>query len=282
LLNKLKIKKFFIKNSFIKKIRESFIQSDEVYYYIRNNQCSENFIRKFQDKVDWDYISIHQELSEEFIEKFQDKINWEAVSSYQRLSEEFIKKFQDKVDWENISIHQKLSEEFIEKFQDKVDWQRISIYQKLSEEFIEKFKDKVDWNYIPIYQKVNIKYRQNISQECWLYKTKEEKLNYIQNYTKYKIIDNDYIVAYKSCRANGYSKYNFQYKYEVGKTYESHCDCNVSYESSFGLSAWTEKEALRYCDEKLFKVKIAIEDIGVVLYNQKIRCFKQQIIELLL
>ena len=55
-------------------------------------------------------------LSEEFIEKFQDKVNWILISDYQVLSEEFIEKFQDRVNWENISTYQTLSEEFIEKF----------------------------------------------------------------------------------------------------------------------------------------------------------------------
>ena len=69
--------------------------------------------------IDWENISILQELSEEFIEKFQDKVHWYCISRYQKLSEEFIEKFQDKVHWYYISSYQNLSEEFIKKFQDK-------------------------------------------------------------------------------------------------------------------------------------------------------------------
>jgi hypothetical protein len=74
---------------------------------------SDYFIRDFQDKVDWHYISGSFPLTENFIEEFQDKINWESVSKYQNLTEDFIKKHQDKVDWKWISRYQVLSEDFI-------------------------------------------------------------------------------------------------------------------------------------------------------------------------
>ena len=35
---------------------------------------SEGFIEKYQNKLEWRYISIYQKLSEEFIEKYEDKI----------------------------------------------------------------------------------------------------------------------------------------------------------------------------------------------------------------
>ena len=37
------------------------------------------------------YISIYQTLSENFIRDFQDKVNWEWISSQQKLSENFIR-----------------------------------------------------------------------------------------------------------------------------------------------------------------------------------------------
>ena len=38
-------------------------------------KLSKSFIREFQNKVDWIYISYNQKLSEEFIEEFKDKID---------------------------------------------------------------------------------------------------------------------------------------------------------------------------------------------------------------
>ena len=62
-------------------------------------KLSENFIREFQDKIDWYKISIHQKLSENFIPEFQDKINWSRLSMKRKFSEEFIEEFETKIDW---------------------------------------------------------------------------------------------------------------------------------------------------------------------------------------
>ena len=251
---------------------------------------SENFIKEFQDKVDWNYISIYQNLSEDFIKEFQDKINWNYISQSQNLSEDFIKEFQDKVDWYWISIDQNLSEDFIKEFQDKVDWYWISKFQKLSEDFIREFKDKVNWNYISIYQNLSESSRKDfrkefvfeISKDCWLYKTKKEKLKYIKENTDYKVVNNEYILAYKSTRIDGTSVYNNRFQYKVGKVYEDfHCNCNQDEENSFGLSVWTKEGALEYYDSgKLFLVKIWIDDVGVIVHeNSKIRCWKLEVLE---
>ena len=266
-------------------------------------------VKIFKDTVDWDWISIHQKLSESFIRKFKDFANWIGISKYQKLSEPFIREFKDKVEWTRISIHQKLSESFIREFKDKVNWYYISahqklsesfirefknyvnwygisIHQKLSESFIRKFKDKVDWDYIYKYQKLSPEFIKEfeliIPEKTWLYKTKEFKLNYIkENNLPYELVNDEYIIAYKSTKYDGYSVYNFQYKYEVGGTYESHCDCNTDEQNSFGLSAWTKEGALDYYSKgELYKVRINIEDIGCFVHdNYKIRCHKFTVIE---
>jgi hypothetical protein len=41
-----------------------------------NGEFTKKFIKEFENKVNWIWISYKQKLSEEFIEKFQDKINW--------------------------------------------------------------------------------------------------------------------------------------------------------------------------------------------------------------
>jgi len=42
-------------------------------------------------------ISKVQNLSEDFIREFQDKVNWVYISECQKLSENFIKEFSDKL-----------------------------------------------------------------------------------------------------------------------------------------------------------------------------------------
>jgi hypothetical protein len=217
---------------------------------------------KTEDKVNWNRISEYQKLSEGFITEHADQVNWSFISENQKLSEGFIREHSDKVDWGCISKYQKLSEGFISEHADKVDWDYISENQKLSEGFIREHDDKF-----------------SIPSDSWLYKDIEFKRNYILTNTDYEI-DGDYLYAYKSCRSDGYSTYNFQYHYEVGGEYESHADYNPSNENSFGLSAWHEKGARNYCNEKLFKVKIHLDDIACLVHdNQKIRCSKLTIIE---
>jgi hypothetical protein len=209
---------------------------------------------------DWNRISQSQKLSEEFIRENSEKVNWNWISIYQKLSEEFIRENSEKVNWDWISQYQKLSEGFIREFSAKVNWGWISQYQKLSEDLINERKIV-------------------ILKTCWLYKTQEEIEKYIRENTNYEIVNGE-VIAYKSCRSDGYSKYNFQYKYEIGGIYESQADTNVDNNNSFGLSAWTREKAIEYCNEKLFKVGIKLEDIAAIVHKGgKIRARKIRIIE---
>jgi hypothetical protein len=266
-------------------IKKTKILNSTSWYYISEYQkLSESFIREFSDKVDWENISQFQKLSEEFIIEFFDKVNWYNISKYQKLSEKFIRENSNKVSWYLISFFQKLSEAFIIEFSDKVEWNLISIYQKLSEEFIRRYSDKVNWYNISQYQKLSPEFIKEFNLEipetCWLYKDKEFKRKYIQENTSYEIIG-DKVIAYKSCRGDGYSAFNFQYYYEVDGEYECHADYNIDEKDSFGLSAWTKRSALEYYNcGKLFKVEIDLEDIAAIVHNHnKIRASKIKILE---
>src|SRR5574344_1881028 len=175
------------------------------------------------NEVNWVCISIYQKLSEDFIREFQDKVYWNWISQSQKLSENFIREFQNEVYWFNISIYQKLSEDFIREFQNKVYWFNISRYQKLSEDFLKEFNLKID-------------------EDNWLYKSTEFKKEQVIKCGLYDCYD-DYFIAYKAIRSDRYSHYNFQYQYLKNGIYECHCDCTDN-ENSFGLSVWTEKEAI--------------------------------------
>jgi len=251
-------------------------------------KCSVKEFRNKMPSVDWYYTSIHRKLSESFIEKYKNKVSWIAVSAYQKLSEKFIEKHEDKVDWHHISSYQKLSEDFIEKYKHSVAWSMISKHQHLSENFIEKYENKVEWYYISKYQKVSNNFRKKYNMHTpvgnWLYASIQKKLDYIKENTNYEIyrdFGGYYLKLYKSVRNNYYSIFNFQYKYEVGKTYESMCDCNLTVKNSFGLSSWTKEDALDYfADGRLLLVKVYIKDIGAIVhYYNKVRSFKLTVLE---
>jgi hypothetical protein len=274
--NTLNITNIDFNNDNWKEIFKNNVDWENISY---SQKLSEIFIKEFKDSVNWYIISSNQKLSEEFIKAFKDKVDWYYISYYQKLSEEFIKEFKDYVDWENISKYQKLSEGFIKEFKDSVDWENISKYQKLSEGFIKEFKDSVDWENISRFQKLSEEFIKDnnldIDKDNWNYWNIDDKLQIIRKY--YEILEDDggkYIEVFKGIRNDRYSKYNFQYCYNIGEEYESHCDCTNT-ENSFGLSAWNYEKAKEYCDELVIKVKIYVKDIGRVVHDGgKIRCSK--------
>ena len=212
---------------------------------------------------DWFDVSCHKGLTEDFIREFADKVYWGSISTYQHLAEDFIREFKDKVNWLTISVSQQLSEDFIREFADKVDWHSISKYQRLSKEFIEEFKYRVSWSCIA---------------DSWHYKSVKEKKKAVIDTGLYECHD-DYFIAYKGIRVDRYSKFNFQYQYLKGHTYETWCDCSGE-ENSFGFSAWTEEKAREYCGELVVRVKVRYEDVGRVVHNGgKIRCFKLEVLD---
>ena len=226
-------------------------------------KLSEDFIREFKNKLNWYDISSRQKLSEDFIREFKDKVNWIEISYYQQLSEDFIREFKDEVCWCDMSRCQKLSEDFIREFADYVDWEFISRYQKLSENFIYEFKDKLDISLI---------------EDNWIYKDAQFLKQQVINTGLYECYD-DYFIGYKGIRGDRYSKFNFQYQYMSGETYESWCDCG-SDKNSFGLSVWTEEKACIYCNELVVKVKVNYEDVGRVVHEGgKIRCRKITVLD---
>ena len=224
---------------------------------------TEDFIREFADRVDWEWISQYQHLSEGFIREFADRVYWYWISKYKHLSEDFIRKFTDRVYWYCVSQYQRLSENLIREFKNRVDWFLISKYQHLSKEFIEEFKDKLDMELID---------------NSWHYKSTEEKKKVVESTGLYECHE-DYFIAYKGIRHDRYSKFNFQYQYLEGHTYETWCDCSAN-EHGFGFSAWTEDRARDYCCELVVRVKIRYEDVGRVVHKGgKIRCFKMEILD---
>ena len=112
----------------------------------------------------------------------------------------------------------------------------------------------------------------------WNYKDTEFKKQQVKSTGLYECFD-DYFIAYKGIRSDRYSKYNFQFQYLPGKTYETFCDCSLD-ENSFGFLAWAKENAECYCNELVVKVKINYEDVGRVVHDGgKIRCSKMTILE---
>ena len=247
---------------------------------------SEKFIEEFADKVDWNFVSKYQHLSEDFIREFADRVDWIRISAYQHLSESFIREFADRVNWSFISMYQHLSESFITEYVDRVDWWNISIYQRLSESFIRKYADRVDWWNISIYQHLSESFIREFADKVmvdrkndnWLYKSNDFLKTAVKSTGLYECHDN-FFYAYKGVRKDRYSRYNFQYRYLPGETYECFADGSPA-ENSFGLSVWTKEKAMEYCDELVIKCKIYYKDVARIVHDGgKIRCSKFTVLD---
>jgi len=106
---------------------------------MKMNKMFEKIIKEF--KNDWWILSEEAKLSEDFIRKFKDKVDWEKISRYQKLSCSFICEFWEKVNWEEISTYQQsivdeADEEFINRFSGMFWWGRIANHLRLSKEFV--------------------------------------------------------------------------------------------------------------------------------------------------
>lgn len=69
----------------------------------------------------WYIICSNQKLTEEFIEKYQDKLDWSSISLFQDLSWDFLQKFSKKISLKNFSNNDCLNEELIELIKDNND-----------------------------------------------------------------------------------------------------------------------------------------------------------------
>lgn len=150
-------------------------------YLTNHGELTEDSIRKFADRVNWDIISERKNLTDKFIEDFKDKLNWVSFTRYQKFNKEQLIKYvnyinwdmapvyqplmdeeiidvvmaspkKDELNWHGVAVMIKMSEQFIEKYADAITkankWELISYYQTLSEEFMERHADILNWNYL--------------------------------------------------------------------------------------------------------------------------------------
>jgi len=84
------------------------------YSNIRPPFCEGTISKNWWDfRTYWDSVSFDCELTEDFIREYQDYVNWEYISKVQKLSEDFMREFKDKLDWDSIMFYQKLTIEFM-------------------------------------------------------------------------------------------------------------------------------------------------------------------------
>ena len=109
---------------------------EEIISQLGENQISNDF---------WDEISKNY-LSEDFIIKYDNKLNWKLLSRYQDFTVKFLKEFIERIDWEEISAYQKLNEDFIIDNKSNLNWQSISSIQKITPRIVELCFENINQN----------------------------------------------------------------------------------------------------------------------------------------
>ena len=118
--------------------------------YLTLDLRSENAVRTFADRVDWNIVSnFVGNFSDKFFEDFKDKLNWMNVIVRNTLSKDKLLKYMDYINWETASAFQdNIDEEVIEavmatNHKDEIDWIRLFIHHKFNEEFMKKYANLV-------------------------------------------------------------------------------------------------------------------------------------------
>lgn len=130
-------------------------------WWTLHTDLSEDFMRRFGDKLNWRKVSDHQKnLTESFIRENAERVHWDRISQRIQMSEDFIDEFKDKVTWDYIwSYQRKLSSKFIENHLsccERVDWNRIVMYQRLTDDFMKKHIDDLSIGNVIEYQKLKL------------------------------------------------------------------------------------------------------------------------------
>lgn len=95
------------------------------------NLSDNDFLQKYQDYVDWNYISLSEtfKISTENLTSFKDKLNWSSICQRKDfvVSENLLNPFADVLNWTDVSKSMNIgfTEELIEKYREYWDWQHL-------------------------------------------------------------------------------------------------------------------------------------------------------------
>ena len=105
---------YVLSEEFIKEFFDRF--NDSFGTLLTYQKITESFLYSIKDQIigiKWSYLSMNN-LSENFIRDFEDKLYWFFISKYQKLSKQFIVEFSDKINSYGLSLNDNFSDELKE------------------------------------------------------------------------------------------------------------------------------------------------------------------------
>ncbi|CAG7581404.1 MAG: gp563 [uncultured marine phage] len=173
------------------KLPESFMEKhkeDLNWAYISQKQdLNRDFIMRNKDLLDFDQLNLknYMTLEDADIRSLSwptNIINWNYISMRDDLSIEFVREFKDMVNWKFVSINISFTEEEMEEFSEFIDWKMATICQVYSEDFSEKheltqYVDEMKKSSIELVKEFNDRTKEVEETE----EEKSERLEYLRN-----------------------------------------------------------------------------------------------------
>lgn len=130
--------------------RDFITNNSELIHFDRLNlsnyiKLTNEDIRKLSNNINWDYISIRDDLSMEFIREFKDNLNWSYICVNIEMSEDNMEEFSEYLDWKMVTICQIYSDEFYKKHE--LD-QYVNEMKTKSDEILEEYEERMSDSYI--------------------------------------------------------------------------------------------------------------------------------------
>lgn len=159
--------KGFIKHSVLRK-KKRIVTEDYFCNKLRNNQ-QEKLISKIKYlnidvsklKLNWNYISLNDNLTVNFIKYFKDYINFHDLSLNKNLTTKHLDKFKNDLEWDILSEYYNFTLDELHIFKNYINWRYIFFYKNTPSEIIkEDYYKKMWWLFLDdqIYNENDIKY----------------------------------------------------------------------------------------------------------------------------
>lgn len=120
----------------------------KVVWYLEHFKFTEDQIRElapFFNIEEWKKVSgfQYEQISEEFIREWNDKLNWMLLSFHYTFSYEFLREFKDKLDWRPICSHYKINNDFLREFFNYINWHFVARFQEFDFDFVKKWETEL-------------------------------------------------------------------------------------------------------------------------------------------
>ena len=119
----------------------------------RNKHLNDDIINHFEERFDWDLLSLVYTFSDNMIMKYHKRLNMKLIS-IENLSIETIERFKEEINWTYLLLSQNITKKnvlkIINHYKDSeyINWETLSNNKMMNGTFLNKFKNYLNWTKI--------------------------------------------------------------------------------------------------------------------------------------